>query len=127
MLANAAGVERFLFASSCSNYGLSGGAFIDESGAFHPVTPYGRSKVEVEAGLRDLADSSFSPTFLRASTPYGLSPRLRFDLVVNNLTAWATVPEELRSADCRFWLEYLCLFGGVHVIIGFDDIFGHAG
>jgi len=71
MLAKAAGVERFLFASSCSNYGSSGEAFIDEIGAFHPVPPYGRSKVEVEAGLRDLADSSFSPPFCAPPRPMG--------------------------------------------------------
>jgi len=103
-LAKTAGVERFLFASSCSNYGTTEEAFIDESGAFNPVTPYGRSKVEVEAGLRDLADNSFSPTFLRASTAYGLSPRIRFDLVVNNLTAWAFTTGEVHlKSDGSPW------------------------
>jgi nucleoside-diphosphate-sugar epimerase len=88
-IAKAAGVARFVFASSCSNYGASGDQFISEAGALHPVTPYGMSKVEAESGISALADETFSPTFLRASTAYGLSPRLRFDLVVNNLTAWA--------------------------------------
>lgn len=88
-IAKEAGVTRFLFASSCSNYGASGDNFLTEEAAFNPVTPYGRSKVMVELALRKLADSSFSPTYLRASTAYGFSPRLRFDLVVNNLTAWA--------------------------------------
>ncbi len=88
-LAKAAGVDRFLFASSCSNYGSAGDAFIDENGQFNPVTPYGVSKVDVELAVSHMADDSFSPVFLRASTAYGVSPRLRFDLVLNNLTAWA--------------------------------------
>jgi nucleoside-diphosphate-sugar epimerase len=87
--AKKAGVPRFLFASSCSNYGASGSDFLDESAGFNPVTPYGQSKVNVERAVAPMADASFSPTFLRASTAYGLSPRIRFDLVVNNLTAWA--------------------------------------
>jgi nucleoside-diphosphate-sugar epimerase len=88
-LAKAAGVQRFLFASSCSNYGAGGADFLDENAAFNPVTPYGVSKVKVEAALSQLADADFSPTYLRASTAYGVSPLLRFDLVINNLTAWA--------------------------------------
>ena len=88
-LAKKAGVPRFLFASSCSNYGAAGSDFLTESAAFNPVTPYGISKVEVEHAVAPMADESFSPTFLRASTAYGLSPRIRFDLVLNNLTAWA--------------------------------------
>ncbi|MEJ0092994.1 MAG: SDR family oxidoreductase [Methylocella sp.] len=88
-LAKQAGVKRFLYASSCSNYGASGADFLDESAAFNPVTPYGQSKANVERAVAPMADETFSPTFLRASTAYGLSPRLRFDLVLNNLTAWA--------------------------------------
>lgn len=88
-LAKGAGVSRFLFASSCSNYGASGSDFLNEEAAFNPVTPYGESKVLVEKGLNRLADDSFSPTYIRASTAYGVSPRIRFDLVLNNLTAWA--------------------------------------
>jgi len=88
-LAKQAGVQRFLFASSCSNYGASGDQFLTEDAAFNPVTPYGVSKVQVEQELRKLADDNFTPVYLRASTAYGLSPRLRFDLVLNNLTAWA--------------------------------------
>lgn len=88
-MAKEAGVGRFLFASSCSNYGASGDKFLTEDAAFNPVTPYGQSKVRVEEQLNKLADDSFSPVYLRASTAYGLSPRIRFDLVVNNLTAWA--------------------------------------
>lgn len=87
--AKAAGIKRFLFASSCSNYGAAGSAFLTEESQFNPVTPYGVSKVRVEAALSKLADENFSPTYLRASTAYGVSPRIRFDLVANNLTAWA--------------------------------------
>jgi len=89
VLAKEVGVERFLFASSCSNYGASGADFLDEGAVFNPVTPYGFSKVNVEQALDKLADEKFSPVFIRASTAYGVSPRLRFDIVVNNLTAWA--------------------------------------
>jgi len=88
-LARKVGVRRFVFASSCSNYGAAGDNFLDETAAFNPVTPYGESKVNVERAVSALAGADFSPTFLRASTAYGLSPRIRFDLVVNNLTAWA--------------------------------------
>lgn len=88
-LCKEAGVPRFLFASSCSNYGSSGDEFITESAEFHPVTPYGESKVMVEQEVSKLASDDFTPVFLRASTAYGMSPRIRFDLVANNLTAWA--------------------------------------
>ena len=88
-LATEAGVQRFLFASSCSNYGASGDNFLCEDASFNPVTPYGESKVNVEKAVSQLASDSFSPVFLRASTAYGMSPRIRFDLVLNNLTAWA--------------------------------------
>jgi nucleoside-diphosphate-sugar epimerase len=83
------GVKRFLFSSSCSTYGAAGDKILDETAEFNPVTPYGRSKVLVEQDVALLAGSEFSPTFLRNATAYGVSPRLRFDLVLNNLTAWA--------------------------------------
>ena len=88
-LAKQAGVPRFVFSSSCSTYGAAGDAPIDEAAALHPVTPYGQSKVLVEQEVTLLADERFSPTFLRNATAYGVSPRLRFDLVLNNLVAWA--------------------------------------
>jgi nucleoside-diphosphate-sugar epimerase len=87
--AKQAGVERFIFSSSCSTYGAAGDKILDESAEFNPVTPYGTSKVLVEQDVAKLADSRFSPTFLRNATAYGVSPRLRFDLVLNNLVAWA--------------------------------------
>lgn len=88
-LAKAAGVSRFLYSSSCSTYGASGDGYLDENGVFNPVTPYGISKALVERDLPAMADDGFSPVYLRNATVYGYSPRLRFDLVVNNLTAWA--------------------------------------
>ena len=88
-MAKEAGVSRFLFSSSCSTYGAAGDDVLDETARFNPVTPYGESKVFAERDLRPLADDSFSPTYLRNATAYGISPRLRFDLVLNNLTAWA--------------------------------------
>ena len=102
--ARAAGVERFLFASSCSNYGAAGQDFLDEDADFNPVTPYGESKVAVEHALAAMAGDDFSPVFIRASTAYGLSPRLRFDLVVNNLTAWAvTTGQVYLKSDGSPW------------------------
>jgi nucleoside-diphosphate-sugar epimerase len=88
-IAKSVGVKRFLFASSCSNYGAAGDNFLTEEAAFNPVTSYGWSKVKVEQALEKMADKNFSPIYIRASTAYGVSPRLRFDLVTNNLTAWA--------------------------------------
>jgi nucleoside-diphosphate-sugar epimerase len=87
--AKAAGVARFLFASSCSLYGAAGDALLDETAAFNPITAYGRSKVLVEQDVSRLADDRFSPTFFRNATAYGVSPRLRADVVVNNLVGVA--------------------------------------
>jgi nucleoside-diphosphate-sugar epimerase len=88
-IAKQAGVGRFVFSSSCSNYGAAGDDFLNETSAFNPVTPYGVSKVQTEQDVSKMADDTFSPTFLRSATAYGVSPRLRFDLVLNNLVAWA--------------------------------------
>lgn len=103
-LAKQVGIERFIFSSSCSNYGAGVDDYLDENSAFNPVTPYGRSKVMVEQDVAKLADDSFSPTFLRSGTAYGASPRLRFDLVLNNLTAWAyTTGTVLLKSDGTPW------------------------
>ena len=104
-LAKAAGVERFLFASSCSNYGQAGDEMIDETGALNPVTAYGQSKVWSE---RDIAPSGRAtasvPTYFRPATAYGLSPRLRFDIVLNNLVAWATTKRVIHlNSDGSPW------------------------
>jgi nucleoside-diphosphate-sugar epimerase len=87
--AKEAGVERFLFSSSCSLYGAAGSAGVAEDAKMFPVTPYGQSKVDAERDLSLLADDNFSPVYLRNATAYGASTRLRLDIVVNNLTAVA--------------------------------------
>ena len=103
-LAKEAGVRRFLFSSSCSNYGASGDGLLDEQAALAPLTPYAVSKVKLEEALTALADGDFTPVFLRNATAYGISPRLRVDLVLNNLTAWAvTTGKIVLQSDGTPW------------------------
>jgi nucleoside-diphosphate-sugar epimerase len=102
--AKSAGVRRWLFASSCSLYGLAGDEMLTEEASFNPITPYGESKIFTERDVRPLADDSFSPTFLRNATAYGVSPRLRADIVVNNLVGYAvTTGDILIQSDGTPW------------------------
>jgi nucleoside-diphosphate-sugar epimerase len=103
-MAKELGIGRYVFASSCSNYGAAGDKVQDESGTLNPVTPYAKSKVMVERDVAQLADDNFSPVFMRNATAYGISPRIRFDLVLNNLTAWAyTTGDILLKSDGTPW------------------------
>jgi nucleoside-diphosphate-sugar epimerase len=102
--ARLAGVPRFLFSSSCSLYGAAGSAGVAEDGDMLPVTPYGETKVVAERELALLADDSFSPAYLRNATAYGVSPRLRLDIVANNLTAVAMTTGEVKmQSDGSPW------------------------
>ncbi len=103
--AKAAGVPRFVFASSCSLYGAAGGAeALDETAALQPVSAYAVSKAQAEDALLRMADDGFSPVFMRNATAFGVGPRPRFDLVVNNLAGWAHTTGQLRvSSDGTPW------------------------
>lgn len=92
----AAGVKRMIFASSCSMYGVGGADLVDETATMHPQTAYARSKVMADAALREMASDSFCPVCLRFATAYGASPRLRLDLVVNNLVGWGITEQMIR-------------------------------
>jgi nucleoside-diphosphate-sugar epimerase len=94
--AREAGVERFVFSSSCSMYGAAAGRAVDEKAPLQPLTAYAKSKARAEEGLRELAGDGFSPVLMRNATAYGVSPRLRLDLVVNNLAAWAFTTGKVR-------------------------------
>jgi nucleoside-diphosphate-sugar epimerase len=107
-LAKSAGVERYVLSSSCSVYGASTKPIVNEESEPKPVTPYAESKVLAERDISKLADADFTPTFLRSSTAYGLSPMLRFDLVVNNFIAWSfTKGIVLLKSDGTAWRPFV--------------------
>jgi nucleoside-diphosphate-sugar epimerase len=103
--AKQAGVSRFVFASSCSMYGAADTAeALDESAPLRPLTPYAESKVRAEAAMHELAGDGFSPVAMRNATVYGVSPRLRLDIVLNNLVAWAHTTGAIRlQSDGSAW------------------------
>ena len=103
-LARDAGVQRFVFSSSCSNYGAAGDSPLDETAGFNPVTPYAESKVWTERDVAPMATDRFSPTFMRSATAYGMSARLRGDLVVNNLTGYGVTTGKVEmKSDGKPW------------------------
>ena len=110
-MAKAAGVERFVYSSSCSVYGASGAdsdELATEESPTAPITAYAKCKVLCEDDLRDMADDSFSPVFLRNATAFGASPRMRFDLVVNELTAQAWLDRKLvLQSDGTPWRPFV--------------------
>ena len=103
-LARKAGVQRFVYMSSCSVYGVSGGDFVTEESPVDPQTAYGVCKTLVERDVQALANAQFAPTFLRNATAYGASPRMRFDIVLNNLCGLAWTTKEIRmTSDGTPW------------------------
>ena len=112
------GVKRYLFSSSCSLYGAGGDGFLDETAAFHPVTAYGESKVRVEQEVAGLADANFTPVYLRNATAYGVSRRLRADIVVNNLVGYAvTTGKVLLQSDGTPWRPLVHIGDIIHAFI----------
>jgi len=95
-LAKKLGVTKFIYSSSCSLYGIAGEEAITEEAEFNPVTAYAKSKVLTEKSILPLSDSDFSVTTLRNATAYGISPKLRVDLVVNNLVGWALTTGQIK-------------------------------
>ncbi len=98
------GIPRFIYTSSCSVYGAGTGEFLDENAPTNPQTAYANCKVMVERGVGGMADENFSPTFLRNATAYGASPRMRFDIVLNNLSGWAWTTKRIAmTSDGTPW------------------------
>lgn len=116
-MAKAAGARRFVFASSCSLYGAGDGSLLDETAAFNPVTPYGESKVKAEFAISDLADDNFSPTYMRNATAYGSSPKLRMDLLINDICARAVVENRIvLMSDGTPWRPFVHVADIAHAV-----------
>ena len=103
-MARLAGVQRFVYTSSCSVYGVAAKDYVDENSPVNPQTAYAECKTLVERDLKRLASDDFSPTILRNATAFGASPRMRFDIVLNNLAGWAWTTKEIKmQSDGKPW------------------------
>ena len=125
-MARSVGVRRFVFASSCSLYGAGGDELLDEDAAFNPVTPYGESKVRAEHALSQLADDGFSPTYMRNATAFGSSPRLRMDLLINDIVARAVCERRIvLTSDGSPWRPFVHvedIAAAVLTVLAVDDV-----
>ena len=107
----------FIFASSCSVYGAGSGELTDENGQVTPLTPYSRNKIAIEKRLAALADDNFNPIAFRFSTAYGLSPRMRFDIVINMLVGMAVAKKKIvLNSDGMAWRPFIHMEDMAHTI-----------